>query len=77
MRSNKGNAVAGFLFWVMAAIGVALLMPSVKNEIDGLLPKIGNFTNASLITLIITYWPVFFGIMILIIFMIVISRRPG
>lgn len=74
---KKGQqAVSGFLYWFMAVIIVALFMPQVRSAITTGVSSIStNVTNYVLIRLIILYWPVYLGIMILIILIIILTRR--
>jgi len=59
----------------MAVIIVALFIAPVREVITGTVNNMSdNYTNASLIKLILTYWPVAFAIIILIILVIVLTR---
>jgi len=70
--NSRGNAVAGFLYFFMAMVIVALLMPTVKTFIGYGISNVTNATNASLIILIFTYWPVYFIVFAFIVLIAVV-----
>jgi len=71
---KKANAFANFLFFLMATIGVALLMPTMRSSIAETVTKIpANLTNSSIIILILNFFPVILVIFMLIV-LIIISR---
>lgn len=76
-KNKKGQkAVAGFLYWFMAVIIVALFMPTLRSSITSGVASISlNVSNYVLIRLILLYWPVYLGLMILIILIIIITRK--
>lgn len=72
--TNKGQrAVAGFLYWLMAIIIVALLLPTVRTAITTGVANATRTVNSTVLIWIFNYWPVYFGIMILIILVVVIK----
>lgn len=59
----------------MAIVIVALLMPTLRESIStGTDAVPSNFTNAGFITLILTFWPVFFILFLLFVLIIIIAR---
>jgi len=70
MIYKKGNAIANLLYFFMASVIVALFMPTVKEFIAIGVNNITNSTHGIILTLIFTYWPVFFVIMMLVILII-------
>lgn len=72
---KKANIIAGFLFWLIALVCVALFLP-VMLEATGTLPSsVTSFTNGTIIGIIITYFPLFLGLFLL--FVLFIILRSG
>ena len=72
---KKGNIIANFLFFFMAIVVVALFMPVVTESLGhGLNNLSTNTTNYTLITIIITFWPVGLVLMALIIFVLLMRQ---
>ena len=60
----------------MAVVAVALLMPLVSTTTTNTARNLSaNLTNYLLVKLMIQYWHVVFGLMLLIIFVIIMVRR--
>lgn len=75
---KQGQAVfSGVLYFFMAMVIVALFMPVVRTFIGMGLGNLThqNYTNPTLIGLIINYLPVAFGFVMLIVFIIIVTRR--
>ena len=70
---KASSTVAGILYFFMAVLIVALLMPTVKESISiGLNSTMGSATPVML-GMIITYWPMFFIIFALIILAVLLK----
>jgi hypothetical protein len=75
--AKKGQGVvAGFLYFFMAMVCVAVFMPAVRDSITSGIGNISsNVTNYSFIVMLIRFWPLYFGVMILIIFIVILTVR--
>ena len=74
-KALKRGSIAGFLYFVMAIIAVALFMAPVKEMLTSGVNNITtNATNYELIVLIINFWPIFFFIMLLVVLIIIMRK---
>ena len=69
------STIAGFLYFFMAIVAVALLMPTVREAITYGVNRSINSTHGGLLSVILTYWPLFFIVMLLIILVIVLRPK--
>jgi len=76
-KEKKGQkTVSGFLYWFMAVIIMALFMPTVRTAIINGMGNIStNVTNYVLIRLFILYWPIYLGVMVLIILIVILTSK--
>ncbi len=71
----KRGSIAGFLYFFMALIAVALFITPMREMVTHGVNNISSsVTNYELIVLIVNFWPVWFFIMMVIVLIIVMRQ---
>lgn len=68
------SSIAGVLYFFMAVICVALFMPVVRDSLDIGASAVSSSSNGGLLSFIFTFWPVYVGIMLIIILVVVMRQ---